>query len=64
MIVGFSTNFPDSTDPKKGIAAFKIRNSFGTYWGENCYIWFPHDLLTTLLVDNQIVFEGWQKALK
>lgn len=64
VIVGFKTDFPNPSDPKVGIPAFKVRNSWGSQWGENGYIWVPHNLLPTLMLQKPIVIGDLGKEKK
>jgi hypothetical protein len=60
VIVGFTNMMPDPTNPSQSISVFKIRNSWGSGYGEFGYLWILRDLLPTLMLAPPLVFEGLQ----
>lgn len=56
VIVGYTNQYPDPKDPKKSVHAFKLRNSWGSDWGENGYIWVERDILAQLLIAEPLIF--------
>lgn len=61
VLVGYDSHFPDG---KIRNEAFKVRNSWGSAWGDQGYVWFPRALLRELISRHgnvPYVFTGWEK---
>ena len=64
VIVGYDSHYKHGGTT---LEAFKIRNSWGTSWGNHGYVWIPKTTLENLLrnsiYDPPLVLTGWQKYL-
>jgi hypothetical protein len=64
VIVGYDSHYKHGGNT---LEAFKIRNSWGTSWGDHGYVWISRDLLSRILSsrvgDPPMVLTGWQEFL-